>query len=119
MSSHPTSLPKTRRSFLQSGAAFGAWMAAGAPWNHAFAAAPALTVGSRTIEVNKKAAKVYSVLGADGSDQPPPSDPTLMLVHGRPLRQTERGRRSAVKARRRPRDEAGHEHFGCRWSIAE
>jgi transposase len=51
--------------------------------------------------------------------QPPPSDPTPMLVHGGPLCQTERGRRSALKARRRPCDEAGHKHFWCRWSIAQ
>jgi FtsP/CotA-like multicopper oxidase with cupredoxin domain len=66
MNSHRASLALTRRSLLRSGVAFGGWMAAGAPWNPAFAAAPLLKVGSRTIEVNKKAAKVYSVLGADG-----------------------------------------------------
>jgi FtsP/CotA-like multicopper oxidase with cupredoxin domain len=41
-------------------------MAIGAPWSAAFAAAPILKVDTRTIEVNKKAAKIYSVLGADG-----------------------------------------------------
>ncbi|MFM9938749.1 MAG: multicopper oxidase family protein [Hyphomicrobiaceae bacterium] len=66
MSSHRASLALTRRSFLYSGAAFGGWMASGAPWSPAFAAAPVLKVDTRTIEVNKKAAKVFSVLGADG-----------------------------------------------------
>ena len=66
MSSHRASLALTRRSFMQTGVAFGGWMAAGTPWNLAYAAAPILKVDTRTIEVNKKAAKVFSVLGADG-----------------------------------------------------
>lgn len=55
-----------RRSFLRSGVAFGGWMAAGVPYAPAVAAPPLLKVETRTIEVNKKATKVFSVLGADG-----------------------------------------------------
>ncbi len=51
---------------MQSGIALGSLMGAGASWNPAFAAAPILKVDSRIIEVDKKAAKVFSVLGADG-----------------------------------------------------
>lgn len=56
----------SRRSFIKSGSAAGGWMAVGAPWTPAFAAAPLIKVDTRTIEVNKKAAKVFSVLGTDG-----------------------------------------------------
>ena len=38
----------------------------GIPWQSAWAAAPMLTVGTRMIEVNKKAAKIFSVVGVDG-----------------------------------------------------
>ena len=56
----------TRRSFLHSGAALGGWAATGTPWSAALAAPPLLKVETRTIEVNKKAAKVFSVVGASG-----------------------------------------------------
>ena len=56
----------TRRSLLQSGAAFGGIIATGMPLHRAFAAAPIIKVDTHTIEVNKKAAKVFRVLGADG-----------------------------------------------------
>ena len=56
----------SRRSFLQSGVALGGYAAIGAPWNTAFAAAPILKVDTRTIEVNRKAAKVFSVVGPNG-----------------------------------------------------
>ncbi len=55
-----------RRSLLTSSAgAAGAFMA-GAPWAPALAATPILSVASRTLEVNKKAATVFSVLGSNG-----------------------------------------------------
>lgn len=56
----------SRRAFMQSGIAFGGILATGAPWSPAMAAAPALKVYSRTIEVNKRAAKVFSVAARDG-----------------------------------------------------
>lgn len=56
-----------RRGFLKSSVGFsGALFGGGIPWALAQAVTPMLTVGSRTIEVNKKAAKVFSVLGANG-----------------------------------------------------
>lgn len=55
-----------RRSFLTSSAGAVGALFAGAPWMAASAATPILTVASRTLEVNKKAAKVFSVLGSDG-----------------------------------------------------
>jgi FtsP/CotA-like multicopper oxidase with cupredoxin domain len=55
-----------RRSFLASSAgAVGAFFA-GHSWSPALAATPILSVTSRTLEVNKKAATVFSVLGSDG-----------------------------------------------------
>ena len=55
-----------RRNFLKSSAGLGGALLVGAPWSSAWAAAPMLTVGSRTIEVKKRAAKVFSVLGPNG-----------------------------------------------------
>ncbi len=55
-----------RRSFLASSAGVAGAFFAGAPWMQASAATPVLSVASRTLEVNKKAATVFSVLGAGG-----------------------------------------------------
>ena len=55
-----------RRTFLKSSVGFGGACLIGIPRALAQTAPPMLTVGSRTIEVNKKAAKVFSVLGANG-----------------------------------------------------
>lgn len=56
----------SRRSFLKSSAGMCGALIAGTPWTSALAAAPVLTVASRTLEVNKKAATVFSVLGSNG-----------------------------------------------------
>ncbi len=48
-----------RRSLLQSGAALGGIIATGIPLHRAFAAASLIKVDTRTIEVNKKAVKVF------------------------------------------------------------
>ena len=53
----------SRRSFLTSTTVLAGAALAGGPWTRAFAAAPVLTVGSRTIEVKGKAAKIFSVIG--------------------------------------------------------
>ena len=66
MGQNRTNLRLTRRSVLQSGAALGGLIATAIPLHRAFAAAPIIKVDTRTIEVNKKAAKVFRVLGADG-----------------------------------------------------
>ena len=55
-----------RRSFLTSSAGAVGALFAGAPWMPAFAATPLLSVASRTLEVHRKAATVFSVLGAGG-----------------------------------------------------
>ena len=55
----------SRRSFLNSAALLAGTALVGASGSRAFAAAPLLTVGSRTLEVKGKAAKVFSVMGAD------------------------------------------------------
>ncbi len=55
-----------RRSFLKSSAGVAGALMAGAPWTPALAAPPMLAVASRTIEVNGKAATVFSVLRANG-----------------------------------------------------
>ena len=66
MRQNQQSTKPNRRSFLASSAgAFGA-IFAGAPWLPALAATPILSVASRTLEVNKKAATVFSVLGSNG-----------------------------------------------------
>ncbi len=56
----------SRRSFLKSSAGMCGALIAGTPWTSALAAAPMLTVASRTLEVNKKAATVFNVLGSNG-----------------------------------------------------
>lgn len=55
-----------RRSFLKSSVAIAGTLAVGSPFSPAWAAAPLLKVDSRTLEVNKKAAKVFSIVGANG-----------------------------------------------------
>ncbi len=55
-----------RRSFLTSSAGAVGALFAGARWMPTLAATPVLSVASRTLEVNKKAARVFSVLGAGG-----------------------------------------------------
>lgn len=55
-----------RRSFLKSSVAMAGTLAVGSPFSPAWAAAPLLKVDSRTLEVNKKAAKVFSIVGANG-----------------------------------------------------
>ena len=56
----------SRRSFLWTSTALGGAAMVATPWTSAWAAAPMLTVGTRTIEVNKKAAKIFNAVGADG-----------------------------------------------------
>ena len=56
----------SRRAFIRSGIAFGGVVTTGMPMLPAFAAAPALKVYSRTIEVNKRAARVFSVAAGNG-----------------------------------------------------
>lgn len=55
-----------RRSFLTSSAAMVGTLAVASPFTPAWAAAPLLKVDSRTLEVNKKAAKVFGIVGANG-----------------------------------------------------
>jgi FtsP/CotA-like multicopper oxidase with cupredoxin domain len=61
-----TSTMPNRRSFLKSSAGVCGVVMAGTPWKPALAATPILAIASRTIEVNKKAATVFSVLGSNG-----------------------------------------------------
>lgn len=58
--------PVDRRIFIKSVASVGAVLMLAGRSSPARAASPLVTVGSRTIEVNKKAATVFSVLGANG-----------------------------------------------------
>lgn len=58
--------PLDRRTLLKSSAGVAGALLIGTPWARAQTTTPMLTVGSRTIEVNKKAAKVFNVLGANG-----------------------------------------------------
>ena len=55
-----------RRAFLKSTALMGSAAAFGLKPQPSYASAPLLKVGTRTLEVNKKAAKVFSVVGPDG-----------------------------------------------------
>ena len=55
-----------RRTFLKSSAAIGGSLAVGSPFTPVWAAAPLLKVDSRTLEVNKKAAKVFGIVGTNG-----------------------------------------------------
>ena len=59
-------LALSRRTFLTSTAALGGAVLAGTHWRPAFAAQPLLKVETRMLEVNKKPAKVYAILGANG-----------------------------------------------------
>jgi FtsP/CotA-like multicopper oxidase with cupredoxin domain len=61
-----TTLNLNRRSFLQSTMFTASAVALGSRWSPASAASPVLTVDTRTIEVNKKAAKVFSIVGPGG-----------------------------------------------------
>jgi FtsP/CotA-like multicopper oxidase with cupredoxin domain len=65
----------SRRKFLKSTGSLSGLLLAGWTWSSAHATAPVLTVGARTIEVNKKAAKVFSVTGSSGK-------PGLLAQHG-------------------------------------
>ena len=56
----------SRRAFLSSTAMLGGAIVIGAPWGSARAAVPLLRVDTRTLEVHKKAAKIYAIVGADG-----------------------------------------------------
>ena len=62
---YPTFAPD-RRNFLTSTALLGGAMLAGIRPSYSQPAAPVLKVDTRTIEVNKKAAKVFQVIGAGG-----------------------------------------------------
>ena len=61
-----SSVMLNRRALLTSAAGLSAALVAGAPTSPALAASPILTIASRSIEVDKKAATVFSALGADG-----------------------------------------------------
>jgi FtsP/CotA-like multicopper oxidase with cupredoxin domain len=56
----------SRRGFLQSAMLTAGAAALGPRWVPASAASPMLTVDTRTIEVNKKAAKVFGIVGPGG-----------------------------------------------------
>jgi FtsP/CotA-like multicopper oxidase with cupredoxin domain len=66
MSHHRRETSLDRRAFLKASAGFGGAVLVGSSKAPARAGAPSITVASRTIEVNKKAAKVFSVLGPNG-----------------------------------------------------
>ena len=52
-------------------------------------------------------------------DQPPPSGPGGMLIHGWAWDQRERGRRSWSGLRSRPRGGSRNDDLGRRWTVAE
>jgi len=66
MSTHLDSPHLTRRGFLHSALLTAGAAALGARWSPVSAAAPLLTVDTRIIEVNGKAAKVFSIVGPGG-----------------------------------------------------
>ena len=66
MTNQRTTPTLDRRTFLKSSTGLGSALLIGTPWAPAWGAVPMLTVGSRTIEVNKKPTKVFSVLGLNG-----------------------------------------------------
>ena len=61
-----SSVPLNRRALLTSAAGFGVALGSGVSWSAALAASPILTIASRSLEVNKKAATVFSAQGSDG-----------------------------------------------------
>ncbi len=66
MNNNQTPVVLNRRSLLTAAAGMGGALVTGASWSPAFAATPILTIASRTLEVNKKAATVFSALGVGG-----------------------------------------------------
>jgi FtsP/CotA-like multicopper oxidase with cupredoxin domain len=66
MVSRPTGSKPDRRMFLKTSAGMVGGICVSGPWAQAWGATPSLTVASRVIEVNKKPAKVFSVLGPNG-----------------------------------------------------
>ena len=66
MSTHPDTSPLTRRRFLHSTMLTAGALALGGRWQPASAATPLLTVDTRTIEVNGRAAKVFRIVGPGG-----------------------------------------------------
>ena len=66
MNNAPVTVTLNRRALLSSSAGFGGAFLLGECGTPAFAATPTVTVASRTIEVNKKAAKVFGVIGPNG-----------------------------------------------------
>jgi len=66
MKHHPSTVILNRRTLLASAAGLGGAFVTSASWSPALAATPILTVASRTLEVNKRAATVFSALGATG-----------------------------------------------------
>ena len=66
MNHNLTSVILNRRSLLTSAAGLGGALVTGASWTSSIAATPILAIGSRTLEVNKKAVTVFSALGASG-----------------------------------------------------
>ncbi len=59
-------LALSRRTFLSSTAVLGGAILTGVPGRLALAAQPLLKVETRTLEVNRKAAKVYAILSSNG-----------------------------------------------------
>ena len=112
MNDHSTGSNTSRRRFLQSSASLGGALLAGAPWTPALAATPLITVGSRTIEVNKKAAKVFSVLGPNGkpgivADEGGRFAGGLLNASGEPLQMHWHGQTKAPAAQDRSRPDGG------------
>lgn len=66
MKLHPSPAILNRRALLASAAGLSGALITGASWSSALAATPILTIASRTLEVNNKAATVFSALGVTG-----------------------------------------------------
>lgn len=66
MSTSLASPALSRRAFLASTATLTGALCAAGPWRGALASTPLLKVETRTIEVNRKAAKAYAIIGPGG-----------------------------------------------------
>ena len=112
MLANQTVTKPNRRSFLTSSVGAVGVISAGVPWISACATTPFLKVASRTLEVNKKAATVFSVLGSNGkpgivAQEDSRFSGSLLNASGEPLQMHWHGQIKAPATQDRARPDGG------------